>query len=160
MMDEWWIRKDLEGSGRGLMWVLTCHFPGGTQRNHTRFMHRILFYAELYCRASGRCHRSALQRAVPCLSRALGTEYCTAGGVIGPLYSAQSRVYPELLDWILHSGQCRRPLRNTAAITFSCLSCTSCARIGGDVKIIWIGYIKTSGRLIISLQCVDYEVVE
>jgi hypothetical protein len=28
-IDEWWIRKDLKGCGRGLIKVISGHFPGG-----------------------------------------------------------------------------------------------------------------------------------
>jgi hypothetical protein len=34
MFGELWIRKDLEGSGRGLIEVLSQHFPGGPEENY------------------------------------------------------------------------------------------------------------------------------
>jgi hypothetical protein len=33
MTAEWWIGKDLEGSGRGVIEVLYRHLPGGTEEN-------------------------------------------------------------------------------------------------------------------------------
>lgn len=34
MIDEWWFEKDLEGSDRDLMGVLTRHLAGATEENH------------------------------------------------------------------------------------------------------------------------------
>jgi hypothetical protein len=34
VIDEWWIGKDLEWSGRGLIEVLSGHLPGGTEENY------------------------------------------------------------------------------------------------------------------------------
>jgi hypothetical protein len=34
MIDKLWIRKDVEGSGRGLTEVLSRQFPWGTEENH------------------------------------------------------------------------------------------------------------------------------
>jgi hypothetical protein len=33
MTDEWWIEKDLEGTGRSLIGVLSRNLPGGTENN-------------------------------------------------------------------------------------------------------------------------------
>jgi hypothetical protein len=33
MIDERWIEEDLEGSGRGLIEVLSRHLPGGHERS-------------------------------------------------------------------------------------------------------------------------------
>jgi hypothetical protein len=34
MISEWWIWEGLEGSGHGLIKVLSRHLPGGTEGNH------------------------------------------------------------------------------------------------------------------------------
>jgi hypothetical protein len=35
-IDKWWIQRDLKGSDRGLIWVLSRHLPGETEENHER----------------------------------------------------------------------------------------------------------------------------
>jgi hypothetical protein len=37
MTDKWWIGKDLEGNGRGLIEELPQHLPGETEEYHERF---------------------------------------------------------------------------------------------------------------------------
>jgi hypothetical protein len=34
MIDEWYIEKELEGSGCGSIEVLSWNFPGATEENH------------------------------------------------------------------------------------------------------------------------------
>jgi hypothetical protein len=35
----WWVGKNVEGSGRGLIWVVSRNLPGGTQENHENVSH-------------------------------------------------------------------------------------------------------------------------
>ena len=81
MIDEWWNRKDLEGSRRGLGW-----------KPYTFLRTESFLLREIRCRASGRRHLSAVHSAVRCLSGTVGTEYCRVDGVILPLYTVQSHV--------------------------------------------------------------------
>jgi hypothetical protein len=36
VIDAWWIEKDIEGSGRGLIEMLFLHFSGGTEENYQK----------------------------------------------------------------------------------------------------------------------------
>jgi hypothetical protein len=41
-MDEWWIGKDLEGNDHDLSEVLSCHLPGGTDKEKMKNLVELL----------------------------------------------------------------------------------------------------------------------
>jgi hypothetical protein len=47
MVDDWWIAKNLEGSGRGLFEVLSRNFPVGSEENHVKSVSSACFPAKI-----------------------------------------------------------------------------------------------------------------